>query len=63
MQRIKTLVAGSLIALALLGAWRVDDGAWSKSDGAWATADGAWSKTDGAWAKADHDLGAWGAWS
>jgi hypothetical protein len=63
MQRIKTLVAGALIALALLGAWRQADGAWSKADGAWATADGAWSKTDGAWAQADRDLGAWGAWS
>lgn len=63
MQRIKTLLAGSLIALALLGAWRDADGAWSKTDGAWSKADGAWSTTDGAWAQADPGLGAWGAWS
>ena len=63
MQRIKTLLAGSLIALALLGAWRDADGAWSKTDGAWSKADGAWSNPDGAWAQADPGLGAWGAWS
>lgn len=63
MQRIKTLLAGSLIALALLGAWRNADGAWAETDGAWSKADGAWSVNDGAWAHADPGLGAWGAWS